>query len=57
MLWKKEMTDFNIRKLKPIKMIDKITCPIIFIGSKEDTFVNVKHTKELYARTKSPKWL
>ena len=56
-VWKVENTDFNMRKLKPISVIDKITCPIIFIGSTEDTFVNVKHTKELYAKTKSTKWL
>ena len=51
------MTDFNVRKLKPIKLVDKIECPIIFVGSTEDTFVNVKHTKELHARTKTLKWL
>ena len=57
MIWKKESTDFNIRKLKPIQELDKVKCPIIYIGSTEDTFVNVKHTQELYEKTKSWKRL
>lgn len=47
-VWKKETTDFSIKKLKPIDVIRKVKCPIFFIGSLEDTFVNVKHTKLLY---------
>jgi esterase/lipase len=54
-VWKKEMTDFNIRKLKPIEVIGRIKCPIYFIGSLQDSFVNVKHTKLLYDRTASHK--
>jgi len=57
MIWKKESTDFNIRKLKPSAVVDKITCPIIYVGSTEDTFVNVKHTHSLYEKTKSWKRL
>jgi pimeloyl-ACP methyl ester carboxylesterase len=57
MLWKTESTDFNLRKLKPKDVVHKITCPIVYIGSTEDTFVDVKHTKDLYAKTKSSKWL
>ncbi len=51
------MTDFNIRKLKPISIVSKIKCPIFFIGSINDTFVNVEHTKKLYRKTLSLKKL
>jgi len=43
--------------MKPINVIDKIECPIFFIGSIEDTFVNVNHTKSLYNKTKALKHL
>lgn len=56
-VWKKEMTKFNIRKLKPIVAVEKITCPIFFIGSIQDTFVNVRHTKRLHTKTKTQKKL
>ena len=56
-VWKCENTDFHLRKLKPTQILDKITCPIIYIGSTQDTFVNVRHTKELFAKTKTQKWL
>lgn len=32
-VWKCENTDFHLRKLKPTQVLDKITCPIIYIGS------------------------
>jgi pimeloyl-ACP methyl ester carboxylesterase len=54
-IWKKEMTDFNIRKLKPLSVIAKIRCPFFFIGSLQDSFVNVKHTRLLYEKAKSYK--
>ena len=38
-------------------MIEKIKCPIFYIGSQDDTFVNVRHTKGLYERTKGGKQL
>lgn len=57
MVWKIQSTNFDIRKLKPIQVVDKIKCPIIYIGSTEDTFVNVKHTQALYEKTKSWKKL
>jgi esterase/lipase len=56
-VWKKEMTKFNIRKLKPIVAIEKITCPIFFIGSIQDTFVNVRHTTRLHTKVKTQKKL
>lgn len=56
-VWKREMTDFNIRKLKPISIIRKVKCPIFFIGSQQDSFVNVQHTKLLYEKAISYKKL
>lgn len=56
-LWKKESTDFNLRRLKPITLIEKIECPVFYIGSLDDTFVNVKHTQYLYNKTKANKHL
>ena len=46
-----------MRKLKPIEVIGKITCPIFFIGSINDTFVNVKHTKRLFEKAQTVKRL
>lgn len=43
-----EHTDLNIFKLKPLSKIEKITCPLFFIGSRHDSFVNVKHTISLH---------
>ena len=51
------LTDFNLRKLKPINVVEKVECPVFYVGSKEDTFVNVNHTKALYNRTKAAKYL
>jgi pimeloyl-ACP methyl ester carboxylesterase len=56
-VWKKEMTDFNIRKLKPLSVISKVKCPIFFIGSLQDSFVNVRHTKLLHERATSFKMI
>lgn len=56
-LWKKESTDFNLRKLKPINVVEKVDCPIYYVGSIEDTFVNVNHTKALFSKTKAIKHL
>lgn len=46
---------FSLFKVSPIRIIDKIEQPILFIHSKNDKFIPYHQTKELYEKKKGPK--
>lgn len=44
-----------LRKIKPIDVISKITCPILFLAGENDPTVYSWHTKKLYEKAKCEK--
>lgn len=46
---------FWLDKPKPIDLVDKITCPILYIHGTKDWVIDQDHSKKLYRRTKSRK--
>lgn len=46
---------FSLFKVSPIRIIDEIEQPILFIHSKNDKFIPYHQTKELYEKKKGPK--
>lgn len=47
--WLTVRPDLIIReKIKPIEIVDKITCPVMFIAGEKDPTVNQWHTKALF---------
>ncbi len=43
------------KKLKPVDIVDKITCPVLFIAGKKDPTVFEWHTRALFERAVCPK--
>jgi len=48
---------YSIRDVSPIRAIDKITKPILFIHSEKDDFILPEMTQKLYEKKKGPKKL
>ncbi|GKU81094.1 alpha/beta hydrolase [Niallia sp. NCCP-28] len=48
---------YSIRDVSPIRVIDKITKPMLFIHSEKDDFILPEMTKKLFEKKKGPKKL
>lgn len=46
---------FNLYHVSPIKVVDKIDQPILFIHSKRDSFIPYQSSEQLYDKKKGPK--
>lgn len=46
---------FSLFKVSPIRVIDKIEQPILFIHSKPDKFIPYEQSKQLYDKKRPPK--
>jgi len=46
---------FWLKKPKPIDLVDKIKCPILYIHGDKDWVIGYKHSQKLYEKTKSKK--
>lgn len=46
---------FSLYKVSPIRVIDKIEQPVLFVHSKNDRFIPYQQTEELYDKKKGPK--
>jgi dienelactone hydrolase len=47
----------KVTEFKPIEVVDRITCPMLYIGAAKDTVCPVEQTVDMYNRTKSQKKL
>ncbi|WP_271398034.1 alpha/beta hydrolase [Salinicoccus roseus] len=46
---------FSLFKVSPIRVVEKIDQPVLFVHSKPDKFIPYTHTEELYKKKKPPK--
>lgn len=51
----KVRSKFSLYHVSPIKVVDKIEQPVLFIHSKRDSFIPYESTEQLYAKKKGPK--
>ena len=51
----KVRSKFSLYHVSPVKVVDKIEQPVLFIHSKRDSFIPYESTVELYKKKRGPK--
>lgn len=44
----KERTGFDTEDLRPVNNVGQITCPVLYVHSRKDKLVHIKHSKALF---------